>query len=165
MERLRAVATRRYSVGREMALVAAVLALWHLIRIPLEGNVATAVRHAHAVIDLERLVDVNVESNVIAFATGNNVGNVIEWAYGDIHIPALFGFMSAVCLLAPDRYPIVRTTFVVSFVPAALVIGLYPLAPPRWVSELGLGPAPAQGALTSTFTELAGNSTAAAASQ
>jgi hypothetical protein len=148
-----------------MALVAAVLALWQLIRIPLEGDVATALRHAHAVLDLERLFDVNVEPNVIALAAGNDLGGVITWAYGDIHIPALFAFMSTVCLLAPDRYPILRTTFVLSFVPAALVIGLYPVAPPRWVSELGLGPAPSQEALTGTFKALAGNSTAAAASQ
>src|SRR5262245_12906778 len=117
MALLRAVATRRYSVGREMALVAAVLALWQLIRIPLEGNVATALRHAHTVLDLERLVDVNVEPNVIALAAGNDLGSIIAWAYGDIHIPALFAFMSAVCLLAPDRYPVLRTTFVLSFVP------------------------------------------------
>ena len=48
------VACRRYSVGREMALVAAALVTWQLIRIPLEG-VATALRHAHAVL-LERVV-------------------------------------------------------------------------------------------------------------
>jgi hypothetical protein len=90
---------------------------------------------------------------------------VIGWAYGDIHIPVLFAFMAAACMLAPDRYPFLRTTFVLSFVPAALVIGLYPLAPPKWLSELGLGPAPTQEALTGTLTTLAGNSTAAAASQ
>src|SRR5262245_53229229 len=114
MKRLRAVAATRYSVGREMALVAAVLALWQLIRIPLEGNVATALRHAREVLDLERLVNVNIEPSVIAFAADNDLGDVIRWAYGDIHIPALFAFMSAVCLLAPDRYPILRTTFVLS---------------------------------------------------
>ena len=116
-------------------------------------------------LQLERVVHVDVEPSVIALTAGNALGGVIGWAYGDIHIPVLFVFMSAACLLAPDRYPFLRTTFVLSFVPAALVIGLYPLAPPKWLSELGLGPAPAQEALTGTFTTLAGNSTAAAASQ
>jgi PAP2 superfamily len=165
MTRLRAVAGRRYPVGREMAFVAVVIALWQLIRIPLEGSVETALRHARAVLRLERLVDLNIEPDVIALAAGNELGHVIGWAYGDIHVPALFAFMSAACLLAPDRYPFLRTTFVLSFVPAVLVIGLYPLAPPRWLTELGLGPAPAQEALADTFKTLAGNSTAAAASQ
>ena len=144
---------------------AAALVTWQLIRIPLEGSVDTALRHAHAVLQLERVVHVDVEPSVIALTAGNALEGVIGWAYGDIHIPVLFVFMSAACLLAPDRYPFLRTTFVLSFVPAALVIGLYPLAPPKWLSELGLGPAPAQEALTGTFTTLAGNSTAAAASQ
>ena len=148
-----------------MALVAVVLALWQLIRIPLEGDVGTALRNAQTVLRLERLVDLNFEPSVIALAAGNELGRVIGWAYGDIHIPALFAFMSAACLLAPGRYPFLRTTFVLSFVPATLVIGLYPLAPPKWLNELGLGPAPTQEALTGTFTTLAGNSTAAAASQ
>jgi hypothetical protein len=165
MARLRAVASTRYSVGREMALVAAVIVTWQLVRIPLEGSVATALRHAHEVLDFERVVHIDVEPTVIALAAGNELGHAIGWAYGDIHIPALVAFMSAACLLAPERYPILRTTFVLAFVPAALVIGLFPLAPPKWLSELGLGPAPAQEALTGTFTTFAGNSTAAAASQ
>jgi PAP2 superfamily len=165
MARLRAIAGRRYSLGREMALVAVVLALWQLIRIPLDGDVGTALRHAHAVLDLEQFVHVDVEPAVIALAAGNELGSAIDWAYGNMHLPALFAFMATACLLAPERYPILRTTFVLSFVPAALVIGLYPLAPPRWLSELGLGPAPAQEALTSTIGTFAGNSTAAAASQ
>jgi hypothetical protein len=157
--------SRPYPVGREMAFVAVVIAVWQLIRIPLEGNVGTALRHAHAVLDLEQFVHVDVEPAVIALAAGNELGSAIDWAYGNMHLPALFAFMATACLLAPERYPILRTTFVLSFVPAALVIGLYPLAPPRWLSELGLGPAPAQEALTSTIGTFAGNSTAAAASQ
>ena len=80
-----------------MGFVVIVIALWQLIRIPLEGSVGTALRHAHAVLRLERLVDLNVEPGVIALAAGNELGRVIGWAYGDIHIPALLAFMSAAC--------------------------------------------------------------------
>jgi hypothetical protein len=63
--------SRPYPVGREMAFVAVVIAVWQLIRIPLEGNVGTALRHAHAVLDLEQFVHVDVEPAVIALAAGN----------------------------------------------------------------------------------------------
>ena len=63
----------------------------------------------------------------------------LGWLYTNIHLPVLFGFVAAARLLAPGRYPLLRTTFVLSFLPAVLVIGLYPLAPPHWLPELGLG--------------------------
>jgi hypothetical protein len=72
--------------------------------------------------------------------------------------------MAAARLLAPERYPWLRTVFVLSFVPAVLVIGLYPLAPPRWLPSLGLGPTPTQADLETTGA-LFHNETAAAASQ
>jgi hypothetical protein len=52
---------------------------------------------------------------------------------------------------------------VLSFVPAVLVIGLYPLAPPHWLPEFGLGGPPSDAELTGAG--LFHNSTAAAASQ
>ena len=85
--------------------------------------------------------------------------------YTGIHTPALFGFMAAACVYAPERYVRLRTIFVVSFLPALLAIGLYPLAPPHWISELGFGPAPEQGELAGSIDTLIHNSTAAIASQ
>ena len=89
----------------------------------------------------------------------------MEWLYANIHLPVLFGFLAAARLLAPARYPAVRTTFMVSFVPAACVIGLFPLAPPRWLPEFGLGVPPTDVELTDTTGALFHNVTAAAASQ
>ena len=165
MPRIRALAGRRYPVGVEMTLIALVLAAWQLTRIPLEGDVGTSVAHARSVLRLERFVGIAVEPALIDFGSRPDVHGVLLWIYGDLHIPLLLAFLSTACLLAPDRYPRLRTTFVVSFLPAAAIIGLYPLAPPRWMTELGLGPAPTQDAVTSTFKTLAENSTAAAASQ
>ena len=77
----------------------------------------------------------------------------------------LFGFVAAVRLLAPDRYPLLRTTFVLSFVPAALVIWLYPLAPPHWLPAFGFGVPPTDAELANTTGAIFHNTTAAAASQ
>lgn len=157
--------TRCYSVETELAIVGLTLLAWHAIRIPLEGNVATSLAHADDVLRLEHVLSLDVEAWVIGLVSTSSVMATLTWLYANIHLPVLFGFVAAARLLAPDRYPRIRTTFVVSFVPAAIVIGLFPLAPPHWLPELGLGVPPSDAELTSTTGALFHNTTAAAASQ
>ena len=157
--------TRCYSVETELAIVGLTLLAWHAIRIPLEGNVATSLAHADDVLRLEHVLSLDVEAWVIGLASTSSMMATLTWLYANIHLPVLFGFVAAARLLAPDRYPRIRTTFVVSFVPAAFVIGLFPLAPPHWLPALGLGVPPSDAELTSTTGALFHNTTAAAASQ
>jgi PAP2 superfamily len=157
--------TRCYSVETELAIVGLTLLAWHAVRIPLEGSVATSLAHADDVLGVERALSLDVESWVIGLASTSSVMATLTWLYANIHLPVLFGFVAAARLLAPDRYPRIRTAFVVSFVPAAFVIGLFPLAPPHWLPELGLGVPPSDAELTSTTGALFHNTTAAAASQ
>ena len=160
----RAVRTR-HSVEIEMGIVALVLLAWQAARIPLEGSVSTSLAHARSVRGLEESFGLDVEGPVVRFASTPPYESILEWMYTGIHTPALFGFMAAACVFAPDRYVRLRTIFVVSFLPALLAIGLYPLAPPRWISELGFGPAPDQADLAGSLDTLIHNSTAAIASQ
>jgi hypothetical protein len=154
---------RTYALETELLLVALVLLAWHAIRIPVEGDVATSLAHATDVLGLERTLSLDMEAWLIASTAG--AASTLEWLYTNIHLPVLFGFVTAVRLLAPDRYPLLRTTFMLSFVPAALVIWLYPLAPPHWLPEFGFGVPPTDAELTSTTGALFHNTTAAAASQ
>ena len=91
---------------------------------------------------LERALSIDVEASVIDRVSGSDVEPALAWIYRNVHLPVLFAFLAAVRLSRPAQYPFVRTVFVLSFVPALLVIWLFPLAPPRWLSQLGLGPAP-----------------------
>lgn len=154
---------RTYALETELVLVALVLVAWHAIRIPIEGDVATSLAHADDVLGLERALSLDLETWLIASTAA--AASTLEWLYTNIHLPVLFGFVAAVRLLAPDRYPLLRTTFMLSFVPAALVIWLYPLAPPHWLAEFGFGAPPTDAELTSTTGALFHNTTAAAASQ
>jgi hypothetical protein len=163
MRRLGGYLGRTYALETELALVALVLLSWHAIRIPIEGDVTTSLAHASDVLGLERALSLDVEAWLIAATAG--AASTLEWLYTNIHLPVLFGFVAAVRLLAPDRYPLLRTTFMLSFVPAALVIWLYPLAPPHWLPEFGFGIPPTDAELTSTTAALFHNTTAAAASQ
>ncbi len=162
---LRRWVQRCYSLEVELALVAATILVWHAVRIPLEGGVGVSIAHARDVLDLERALGVDVELWLIRLASESGGDAALRWLYSNIHLPVLFGFLAAARLLAPLRYPLLRTTFVLSFVPAALVIGLYPLAPPRWLPELEVGQVPSQSALAGTAETLFHNETAAAASQ
>ena len=148
-----------------MGIVALVLLAWQAARIPLEGSVATSLAHARSVRGLEGSLGLDVEGPVVRFASTPPYEAILEWMYTGIHTPALFGFMAAACVFAPDRYVRLRTIFVVSFLPALLAIGVYPLAPPHWISELGFGPAPDQADLAGSLDTLIHNSTAAIASQ
>jgi PAP2 superfamily len=157
--------TRSFSLEAELAVVAVTLLAWHAIRIPLEGDVGVSVAHARDVLHVESLLSLDFESSLINLVAGSDAETALRWLYANIHLPVLFAFIAAVRLLSPDRYPFLRTTFVASFIPAALVIGLYPLAPPRWLPELGLGRPPAEPELAGSTATLFHNETAAAASQ
>lgn len=153
-----------HSVDAELAFVALALLAWHAIRIPLEGSVEISLDHAEQVLHLEDTLSLNLEPRVIELVSSSAISAALTWLYTNIHLPVLFGFMAAARLLAPDRYPRIRTIFVLSFLPAVFVIGLYPLAPPHWLPALGFGVPPTQAEL-SEGTALFHNSTAAAASQ
>ena len=153
-----------YSVEAELLVVALVLLAWQAIRIPLEGPVDVSLAHAQSVVGMESALSIDVEAWVMRTTSEADLTSVLKWLYLNIHLPVLFGFVAAVRLLAPDRYPTLRTTYVLSFLPAVLVIGLYPLAPPHWLPGLGLGGTPTEADLT-TGGALFHNSTAAAASQ
>jgi hypothetical protein len=153
-----------YSVETELALVALVLLAWQAVRIPLEGGIGVSLEHAEEVLRLEHVLSLDVESRLIVSLSTTSAGEALRWLYTNIHLPVLFCFVAAVRLLVPDRYPAIRTTFAASFVPAIIVIGLYPLAPPHWLPRLGLGVPPSQAELT-VGGGLFHNSTAAAASQ
>ncbi|MGI8478849.1 MAG: phosphatase PAP2 family protein [Gaiellaceae bacterium] len=148
-----------------MAIIAVVLLAWQAARIPLEGTVETSLAHAGSVRRLEDSLGLDVENPFVRFGSTEPFDGILEWLYTGIHTPALFGFLAAACVYAPERYARLRTIFVVSFLPALLAIGLYPLAPPHWISELGFGPAPEQGELAGSIETLMHNSTAAIASQ
>ena len=156
---------RCYSLEAELLIVALVLLAWHAVRIPLEGDVRISLAHADDVLHVERALSINIEGGVIRLTSSPEVSASLEWLYANIHLPVLFGFLAAARLLAPNRYPAIRTTFIASFVPAALVIGLFPLAPPHWLPEFGLGVPPTDAELADTAGALFHNVTAAAASQ
>jgi PAP2 superfamily protein len=132
----RSLIDRRLPLFGEVAFLGLVIAAWQLIRVPLQGSLPTALDHARDWLALERVAGVDFEDSLIRLAHSADAVAVLEWGYDNLHLPVLFGFMALVRQLDPARYPLLRSAFVLSHVPAALLIGLYPLAPPKWVAGM-----------------------------
>jgi hypothetical protein len=147
----------------DLLILVAILLGWQAIRIPLEGSIAPSIDNARGLLDVERALNVDVEAWFLEHGAGTR--ELFEFAYQHVHLPMLFGFLTVARLAAPARYPLVRLTLALSYVPAAILIGLIPVAPPRWLPELGSAGPPSDAELTATTTELMQNSTAAIASQ
>ena len=159
----RDVLSRPWRPGVEAGFIALVVVAWQALRIPLEGSSAVSLAHARSELRLEHALHLDVERALIHALDRPHLAEAMTWFYENAHLPVLVGFLMLARLAAPQRYPRLRTTFALSYVPAAFVIGLYPLAPPRWVPELG-GTPPTDAQLTGTTAELLHNSTAAAVS-
>jgi hypothetical protein len=166
MQRLEALRRRLLSPARlevDLLLIVGLLLTWQAVRIPLEGSVPVAMDNARSLLSVERALHIDAEATVLDAAEGAR--GFLLFAYEHIHLPLLFAFLAVARLAAPARYPLLRLTLFLSFVPSALLIGLIPVAPPRWMPELGSAGPPAYGQLTATTAELVQNSTAAITSQ
>jgi hypothetical protein len=166
VQRLDALRRRLLSPARlevDLMLVLGLLLTWQAVRIPLEGSVPVAMENARSLLSVERALHVDVEGSVLGAV--HDARGLLHFAYQHVHLPLLFGFLAVARLAAPARYPLVRLTLFLSFVPSVLLIGLVPLAPPRWLPELGSAGPPANHELTATTAEIMQNSTAAITSQ
>jgi hypothetical protein len=132
----RGLIDRRLPLFGEMLFLGLVIAAWQLIRVPLQGSLPVALAHARDWLAVERAVGIDVEASLIRLVHDIDAVAVLGWGYDNLHLPVLFGFMALVRQLDPARYPFLRSAFLLSHVPAALLIGLYPLAPPKWVAGM-----------------------------
>jgi hypothetical protein len=149
----------------DFLLIVGVLLAWQAVRIPLEGAVAPSLANARALLDVEAALRLDIEASVIEATRDGRALELLTFAYEHVHLPMLLGFLAAARLAAPARYPLIRLTLFVSYIPAAILIGLIPTAPPRWLPELGSAGPPTDAQLSATTSELLQNSTAAIASQ
>jgi hypothetical protein len=158
--RLRVAAGRRFPLLGEMLVLGAVIGAWEVLRMPLQGSLAVSLAHARDWLALEHTLHLDLEAAVIRVVHRENAYDLLHWGYLNFHLPMLFAFMALARQLRPERYPLLRTAFVVSHIPALIVIGVYPLAPPRWVASMPFS-VPAPEGLNGGMH----NATAAAASQ
>jgi hypothetical protein len=121
-----------------MGILAATIFVWQALRIPFSGSVPEALANARHWLSAERALHIDVEPTFIRFV--HEHGDVLEHAtrifYSNLDETVAFGALAAFRLLAPLRYPKVRTAFVLTHVPALAVLAAYPLAPPHWLASM-----------------------------
>jgi hypothetical protein len=166
--RFGATVSRCFGVHVEAGILVTVLLAWQAARIPLEGSVDTSLAHARTWHALEgRLGLVGIENAVISAVYRPDVIDVARWGYSNLHLFAIVAFMLLIRTLAPDRYPPLRSAFVLLHLPALVVIALWPLASPSWLPHLPQWPGnpPTDADLTGSLEATLRNSTAAAVSE
>jgi hypothetical protein len=129
-----AVVRRAYPLPVEMLIIAAIIGLWQLARIPFEGSTRVSLAHAHDWLSLERSLHIDFEPSVLRFVHGRDwLLSAAQSFYRNLNEPAMIGFLAIARMLDPVRYPKLRTAYAILHVPALAVLALYPLAPPHWV--------------------------------
>src|SRR5262245_52387119 len=129
---VRGLLSRSHSGGREIAGLAVLYALYELIRGAGGENVQAALRHTADIVAFEQAVGIYVERGVQnAFASIPYAPAVLGLAYVLLHFVGTAVALVWVHRRHPDRFPLVRTTFVVATALALVGYVLYPAAPPR----------------------------------
>jgi len=117
--------------GRELALFAAVYALYDVGRWLFVGHLVTALTHAHWVIHLERSVHLAIEGSVQRALDLGTASFVLSNVYLAAQLAVLPGALICLYRRAPDVYRRLRSTVIVTWLIATPIFALYPLAPPR----------------------------------
>jgi hypothetical protein len=126
-----------YSFRTEMAILVLVVFAWQAIRIPLAGSVPESLAHARHWLAAERALGIAIEPTFIRFVhEHSDLNHLARLFYSNLDETVVFGFFAAVRLLAPLRYPKLRTAFILAHIPGLAVLGAYPLAPPHWLAGM-----------------------------
>jgi PAP2 superfamily len=120
-----------------MAILVLVVFAWQAIRIPLAGSVPESLAHARDWLAAERSLGIAIEPTFIRFVHAHGyLNHLARLFYSNLDETVVFGFFAIVRLLAPLRYPKLRSAFILAHIPGLAVLGAYPLAPPHWLASM-----------------------------
>lgn len=122
--------------GQALLFAAAYLA-YGASRWVVSGDHATAVEHAHWIVELEQAIGVAVEASVQRALDGTAVLWLLNHAY--LAAQAVVVPAALIWLYRRDRerYRLLRDTVLITWLIALPVFGLFPVAPPR-LADLGI---------------------------
>jgi hypothetical protein len=126
-----------HSGAREIAGLAALYGLYEVVRGAGGENVQAALANTADIVAVEQAVGIHVERGVQeAFEAIPLAPTLLGLAYVLLHFAGTAAALIWIHRRHPDRFPIVRTTFVVATALALVGYVFYPAAPPR-LSGLG----------------------------
>jgi hypothetical protein len=126
--------------GRELLLVAALLAVYKLGRLVVRDETARAIANARDLVQFERTLDIFTEARLqdTAFSAGVSVVQFLNAYYLYAHVVVTAAVCVWLFVFRRAVYVRFRRVMVVMTLTALAVHLLYPLAPPRMVPNLGI---------------------------
>ena len=122
----------RVAAVRQFVLVALAILFYFLVRGFTEGDPARAVRHAHALVDLEERLRLHWEPAVHGFTVDHpTLRMVANWVYIWGHWPVIVPCLVWLFHRHPARYGRLRNACFVSGALGLVIFASYPVAPPR----------------------------------
>jgi hypothetical protein len=125
------------AVAREAALVLSLYALWQYAHDLAINKVDGAIDNARWVWDLEQWMHLPSELSVQqALIDHRWIMQFLNVYYGGMHVPAIGALLLWLFFRHRDRYPRVRTSLAM-MIGGCLLIQMIPVAPPRFLPDLG----------------------------
>ena len=129
--------SRSHSGTREIAGLAVLYGLYEVVRGAGTENVRTAMRHTADIVAVEQALGIYVERAIQqAFEAVPYAPALLGLLYVTLHFAGTAIALTWIHRRHPDRFPIVRTTFVAATALALVGYVFFPAAPPR-LAELG----------------------------
>ncbi len=129
--------SQSHSGTREIAGLAALYGLYEVIRGAGTENVQAAMRHTDDIVAVEQSLGVYFERGIQqAFEGIPYAPALLGLLYVTLHFAGTAVALTWIHRKHPDRFPLVRTTFVIATALALVGYVLFPAAPPR-LAELG----------------------------
>jgi hypothetical protein len=124
--------TRALAAVRQFVLVGLAVLFYFLVRGLTEGDPSRAVRHAHALVDLEERLGLDWEPAVHGFTVDHPTLRMLaNWVYIWGHWPVIIPCLIWLYRRHPASYGRLRNACFISGALGLLIFAGYPVAPPR----------------------------------
>ena len=131
-------ATITVSTGKELVVVMVLYGLWQYIRELAITRTNGAIENARSLWDLEQRLHLPSEVALQrVFIDNRPVMQFLNVYYGGAHVPAAGALLIWLFWRHRKRYAHVRTTFALTIAGCLTIQALVPMAPPRFLPELG----------------------------
>ena len=122
----------------EIAIIAAAVVCYFLVRGLVDGREGEAFDHARSLIGFERNLGIFIEPTVQGWALDlPALGTVANWIYIWGHWPVIVATLVWLLVKHRETYPTYRNALLISGGIGLIIFTLFPMAPPRFMTDWG----------------------------
>ena len=123
---------------KELAIVLALYGTWQYVRDKATFKTVGAMENARSLWNLEQRIHLPSEVALQrAFIDNRPIMQFLDVYYGGMHVPAAGALLIWLFVRHRDKYSAVRTTLALTIAGCLTIQALVPLAPPRFLPDLG----------------------------